>query len=96
MPAIAVIPKRPNEKFEIVLRYFAPDLQSNENIANVAATLSPANNGMNFVGNANYANNEVTQWIEGGNNGNEYTVTFLTTIDSGRILEHYVIIDVDN
>lgn len=93
MAAISVIPKRVNEKFEIVLRYYAPDLQTGETLTVCTSTFQT---GLTKIGLPTIAGNEITQWLEGGTSGSEYTVTFLTTVSTGRKLEHVVIIDVDD
>ena len=93
MPAIAVIKKRVAEKFEVVLRYTNPDIESTETISTSVAT---AATGLSVQGAVVIAGTEVSQMIYGGTSGVEYKLTFLTTISTGRILEHYVIIDVDD
>ncbi len=95
MPAIAVIPKRVNEKFEVMLRYSYPDILSGETI--VSANVSvPANDALVPEGSPSISGNTVSQWISAGTSGNETSLTFLTTVSSGRILEHYVVIAVDD
>lgn len=91
MPAIAVIKKKPNDEFEVVLCYFPPDLLAGETISGSVVT---AQTGLTADGSPIILGNEVGQMIKGGTSGSEYTLTFFTSISSGRKLEDFVIVRV--
>ena len=63
MPAIAVIKKRTAEKFEVVLRYTNPDIESTETISTSVATAATE---LSVRGAVVIAGTEVSQMIYGG------------------------------
>jgi|GEM_PF-4245855 len=85
----ASIEKRESEKFPIGFRYRDPDLETGVTISSVSASCSPS--GLT-LGSAQYEDDSVWVWIEGGTSGTDYTVTFTTTFSDDKILiDDYVV-----
>lgn len=92
---IPEVSKRPGEKFAIGFRYINPDLEAGSTILSVEVAITPnETDGLSAVGFPVIVTDTVSQMIQAGIDGNEYYVTFRTTISSGNIFEDKLLVKV--
>lgn len=93
---VAVVRKRPGEKFSVGLKYSSADLAEGATIASVTVAITPSGtaNDLVIVGNPTHDDEQVAAMIDKGRDGFEYYVTFTTTTSTGQIFVDKVFVKV--
>lgn len=96
MSKIFEVEKKPDEKFAIGLKYTAPDLAEGESLVSAVVTITPSGEVDNLakVGSVVVATDNISQMVEKGADGNEYTVIFKTTTSIGHVYEDAILVAV--
>lgn len=93
MPFHGIISKYAGEKFALGFRLVAPDLAEGETISSCVVTITPSGGGSDLVTagsvSINPDGNEVSQMLQAGAVGSNYSVKFAMTTSLGRILHGF-------
>lgn len=93
--ALPTIKKRPVEEFSLGLKYVAPDLEPNGTIDSVVTIVEPDEaGGVKRVGAPTIDGDVVSQVVNGGNDGVDYTLKFRVTTSEGHIYEDAIFVQV--
>ena len=93
---IAVVKKRPDEKFAVGFKYATADLSENATIQSVVTSISPSGDpdDLAVVGSPAYDDYTVSAMVEKGRDGYEYYVTFTTTTSAGQVFQDKIFVKV--
>jgi len=93
---VAVVKKRPDEKFAVGFKYATADLADNATITDVQVSISPSGEAddLAVVGSPAKSDYTVSAMIEKGRDGYEYYVTFTTTTSAGQVFQDKIFVKV--
>lgn len=93
---IAVVKKKPDEKFAIGFRYSTADLTKDATITDVQVSIAPTGdpNDLAVVGTPGNDDYTVSAMVEKGRDGYEYYVIFTTTTSVGQIFQDKIFVKV--
>jgi len=93
---VAVVKKKPTEKFAVGFKYSTQDLAANATIQSVSVAITPTGdvNDLAVVGSPAKDDYTVSAMIEKGRDGYEYYVTFTVTTSVGQIFVDKIFVKV--
>ena len=93
---VAVVKKKPAEKFAIGFKYSTADLTVDATIQSVVVAITPTEltGGLAIEGTPAKDDYTVSAVIKGGTDGHEYYVTFTVTTSKGQIFQDKIFVKV--
>ena len=97
---IAVVKKKPAEKFAVGFKYSTADIQADATIASVTAIVSRSDgeiietDDLEILGSPAKDDRTVSAMLQKGQNGLEYYVTFNVTTSTGQVFQDKIFVKV--
>ena len=91
--SVATIKKRPSEKFPIGFIFDEPEIVDGESISSALVTITPVEvGGLELVGSPIIEPKQVSQLVQGGEEGHDYYVKYEITTSTGNIFQGTIIV----
>ena len=86
--SLAIIKKRPSERFPVGFRFSEPELADGETVISAVVSITPNEaGGLEKLGDPEIGADTAVQVIDGGVDGHDYYVKFIVTTSVGNIYE---------